>query len=367
MEKLNSNLNYKQLFVYFALIAPVAKLIIMPSSYFYFAGKDSYVGILIQGLFDLFTLFSILYVIKNDGRSFFEIMSGLIGKIPSNIIAAFYSIFFLLKAFLPLVEILLLSITVLYSNVSKFVIYLPIFITLFYSVIIGFNGQFRSIELIAPFVLLSFIGIALLSFSSFDIIELLPSFEFGFSVVGKSITSHISWFGDFIIMTLLMNNVKRDKGLFRLGIGYSIGVLITTIIFLLISGVFGYTSPRQIFLITKLSKYSIAFSNLGRIDFLFILVIFSAILINVCIYLTAAVKSLNYIIRVKPLYISLVFVALLCFPSIFYIKQSGDIFKLYKTYFTPYIAVFQYAIPTLLPIISHFSLKRRGYEQRQPI
>lgn len=366
MGKLNSDLSTRQLIIFFALVCPVAKLFIMPASYCYFSGKDCWLGILIQGAIDLFCLLAILFAIKNDGRSFFEILCSAFGKIGAKFVYFLLSLYFLLKAFITILEELLICYEVLYESTPKLIFFVPLFFAMFYSQVAGFNGVFRTIELFAPFFAFSFFGLGFLSLSSFDIEELFPILEFGFRPIGTGILAHIGWFGDFSVMLLVLNNARIEKkDIGKLSAAFSFGIFLAAAFCVVAVGIYGNSAPRQVFLLSKISKYSIAFSNLGRIDFLFIIILFLASAIYCCTLVTCASKCLTTVTGFKPWINALSLSVALAVFSIMSLPKTYLAVEILQSYSVVIFAPLQYGLPITLPILSHLTRNKGKSDERK--
>ena len=366
MEKLNSNVSARQIILFFALFSPVAKLFIMPASYCFYAGKDCWIGVIFQGVIDVLCLLAILYVMKNDGRSLSDILDGAIGIAGRKVFMLLFSLYFLAKSVVPILEELLICYEVLYESTPKLIFFIPLFFAMFYSAISGFNGTLRTIELFAPFVAFSLFGIGFLSVSSLDIEELFPIFEFGVRPLGTGVIAHLGWFGDFSVLLLLLNNCHVGKKQVKhIALSYFIGIAIVAAFLVVTVEIFGNSAPRQVFMLSKISKYSIAFSNLGRIDFLFIIVLFMATTLFTCIYITAAVKCLSSVTELKPWINSLIATVMIGTFSIAMLERTYSVIEFVQKYSLALFAPFQYVFPFALALISKHSRRNEKINQRK--
>ncbi len=356
MEKLRQNVTTRQLTLFFALLCPIAKLFIMPASYCYYAGKDCWIGVLIQGLIDVLCLFILLSVMKKDGRSLFEILSSAIGKRATKIIYFYLSMVFIAKAVVPILEQLLICYEVLYESTPKRIFFIPLFIAAFYASISEVNGIFRSIELFAPFIVFSIFGIGFLSLSSVELYELFPIFEFGVRPTGVGMIANLLWFGDYIVLLPLLDNVEiKGKNVSKILFGYIFEIVIVAAFLIITVGIFGSSAARQVFMLSKISKYSIAFSNLGRIDFLFIIVLFLGETIYSSILLALATKTLVTSTGLKTKLCALIVCATTAVFSITMLLKSYAVIEFLQTYSLAIFSPIYFGMPIALPIISRIT------------
>lgn len=357
MEKVKISVTTRQITLFFALFAPLAKLFIMPASYTYYAGKDAWLCVLFVGVLEILALISLLYVLKNDGRAFADILSESLGKVGKKVVFCFLAAFYLLKAVVPIAEQLLISYEVLYESTPKLVFFIPIFIAMFYSSYSGFGGLFRVVELFAPFVIFSLLGIGFLSLSSVDLLELLPAFEYGVYPSGTAIFADLLWFGDFMLLLPLFGQTERAKKPHFIAIGYFVGIFIVAAFLAITVGIFGPAAARQVFMISKISKYSIAFSNLGRIDFLFIIVLFLGATLYSCTLFSCAVWAIKEVVPVKKHVVSGVLCVIFASFSLATLLKTYAIIEFLQRYALVLFLPVNVLVPTAIPILSYLHNK----------
>ena len=362
MKNLYSNITNRQLFLYFALICPAIKMFILPASFTYYAGNDGYLGVIFQCVVDLLVFLSIYYFIKNANANFFDTLSSILSKPVAKFIYFFYAIFFAIKCFIPLFESILLCHEVLYESSHSFMYFIPIFLVLFYASLTGFNGLFRVVEIVYPFVLIASFGLAFLSFPSANFENLLPVMQFGANPILLSVGRHLGWFGDFAVLLLLTDNVDlKEKGANKIILGYALGCFSIILFFVYAIAIFGATTNTQLFMLSKISKYSVVFSDLGRSDFIFIAILFLATMLYCLIACSFSVKCLHVIFKLDAKLLALIVVGTLLIGSMLFVHKPFSILSFIEDYSLYIFLPLQYILPLLLPIFLAIGKdKRKG-------
>lgn len=356
--EINNDVKPRQIMLFFALFCPIAKLFIMPASYCYYSGKDCHLGVAIQGIIDIIFLYLILSVIQKDSRSLYEIFCSALGKAATKIIFFILSLYYLLKAIVPILEQLLICYEVLYESTPKSIFFIPLFIVAFYASVSGFNGIFRSIELFSPFILFSLLCIGFLSLTSVELNELLPILEYGVYPLKKGMESNLLWFCDFTVLLPLIDHVKlKDNDGKKIVFSYFLGILIVVAFLVITVGIFGNSAARQVFLISKISKYSIAFSNLGRIDFIFIIILFLGETLYFSFLLSLSTKTLSIATGFKSYLSATIICGSATVFTIGMLLKSYEVIAFLQEYSLCLFAPIDVLFPIFLPIISKITLK----------
>ena len=229
--------------------------------------------------------------------------------------------------------------------------FIPIFLVLFYAALSGFNGLFRVVEIVYPFVLIASFGLAFLSFPSANFENLLPVMQFGVNPIVLSVGRHIGWFGDFAILLLLTDNVDlKEKGSKKVILGYVLGSLSIILFFVCAIAIFGATTDTQLFMLSKISKYSVVFSDLGRIDFIFISILFLATMLYCLIACTSSVKCLHVIFKVDAKILAFIVVGVLLVGSLTFVHKPFSIISFIEDYSLYIFLPLQYILPLLMPV-----------------
>ncbi len=351
--------------IYLALVAPSIKLLILPAQIYFLSGREFYLPILLHGLLDLVLLFVILYIKKKVNLSFVQMCESVLTKTGTKIVFALYAIYFLIKLTIPLIEQNLVAIDQLYESTKTSFFLIPLFFTIGFCAFKGGKSIFRASTFLSLFLGLAYLGLIFLSIFESNFSEIFPLFEFGFKPVAKGAFTSTLWFGDFIVLLFLFDFAKdkatSQKGynpIYKIMIGQAFSIVLLLTFFLIILGIFGVTTPRQFYLLTKISKYSTAFSSIGRLDFLFFITVFLAMITHVCAITSILVDVLVYIFNVKRVALAV----LACLTLFFLVLNLSPIFATllldYIVFYMPFVIFMQYIIPLFILIFCFFKHRK---------
>ncbi|MEG1520509.1 MAG: GerAB/ArcD/ProY family transporter, partial [Clostridia bacterium] len=305
MEKLSSKLSVRQLSLFFFVLCPLSKLLVLPSMMFYVTLRDAYLVVLIWGVVDIIFLTLLINMMSKTNLSVSKIIEMCVGKVGSRVVVGLYGLLFVLKSLVMAMEESDLSMSIVYEGTGRIIAVLPIFLVLAYAGVATVNSSFRTVELFAPFVIGAMIVILFLSVTATNLREIFPIMEFGGAPIAKGVLSFAFWFGDFIIIIPLLNDIRLQRKFRAKIIGsYAVNVAIVAVFFVVIIGVFGVLAPRQLFFISKISRYSVTFSSVGRVDFIFLCaLILGMILWCACMFMLG-INCLSIATGIKRAYLT---------------------------------------------------------------
>lgn len=360
MERLSSKVSVRQLSWFFLAICPLSKLLILPSMVYYVSLNDAYLAVLMFGLIDLALLFMMTKIMSATNKSVTEILKECVGEIGCKVVVGAYGLLLIFKALVLTFEESLLSLSILYEGTTNLLAIIPLFAILLYVGFATTNSTFRTVELFAPFVLVALAFITFLSVTATDLSGVFPVLEYGASPILKSLYGFSFWFGDFIILIPLLNDVRMQKNFRKKIIGsYAINVAIVVVLYIIVLGIFGMLAPRQLFFIAKISKYSVTFSNLGRIDFVFMCVLVLGMILWSVVMFALGVKLLAYSLGTKKLFVTLFFTV----GGFIYVALTYKNIQLTLNFATnilsPFAIVMQYILPFGILIMQKVLAKRQ--------
>ncbi len=349
MEKLDTLVSSRQLTVFFLLVAPLTKFLVLPSLLFFTASRDAYIVVLCYLAIDIIFLALMLDLVKNDKRTLSEILTDAIGTVGKNIVFVILGLYFLLKTLMPVLEQALLSHNILYESSPSLALVIPIFAVLCYGGIVGFKSSFRTIELLTMLFAFGIVTMILSAMFASDVQGIFPVLEYGVSPIIKSLFSFSLWFGDFVILLPLLGNIKKVKHTTRnILIAFTIGMATVTVMYIIILGIFGVLAPRQLYIITKVSKYSVALSNLGRVDFLFIAINLVGMILHTTILFTSMVYFFHEALKINKTIISWVISILLLVFTMMYLLRFKAITNIVISAFSYFVLAVQYIFPLII-------------------
>lgn len=347
---MNEVINKRQLSIMFLFILPISKLMLLPTLLSHIAGRDSYLAVTIIMLLDIFILAVIVYVINNSEKlNFDKILQSNLGKVLGKLIIFLYGFLFLTKSLPLMLEQKLLLENTFYENFPLFITFIPFFIVIFFIASKGAKIIGRTSELFWVLILASFVIIIMFSFAKSSFANLLPIAYNGISPVLKAVIAAAQSFGDYIILFAFMGKIDKDKSFKKLFITAGVITFMVVLVFLIFTAIFGDVAVRQTYAITKISKYSLSLSELGRFDFIAIILLLSGAVFYNGVMLFAAAEMFRQCFNIKErkwVLIALIIIlaaGVYVFSSKFY--ALNDFYVKYLNYF--YIFM-QYLMPLIL-------------------
>lgn len=348
----------RQIGLLFFVILPAAKLLLLPSLLAFYAGRNAALSMLLGGLLDLLTLFLICLAIRlAPEASFQDLLRAVFGKVGAKIFLALYCAYFLLKAYPVIFEQKSMLNQTLYHQLPFLPTFIPYFIVLIYTACKGARVLGRNADLYWFFIVCAFALLLILSVESADFSNLLPMLYDGPLPVLKGVWGNLTWFGDFVVLLAFLGKIRYTSGdrkkIWPVLTGGAVAVGTAVLFMTLTVAVFGPTVVKQVFALTRISKYSAFLSNSGRFDWLAIILLMIGIFLNSAVMLYAAAESLRQIYGGK----STLLPTLICGGILFaLLVLIGDNFtqayQLYSQILTPAALVLQILLPACTPLLA---------------
>lgn len=260
----------RQLYFFLAAIAPVGKIILMPTRLVAYSGNDllfpAALHILVQAAIIFFVV-----LLAESGESFYGLLALTLGKIAAKILSVLFALFLFYAALLPLLEQKLLVQSVFYDTLPSTVAFAPFFLFSAYLCAKPLSSFGRTWDILAPFSIFGFAGILLFSLGNADFGALAPVGAAGGAGFLKGTAYTASWFFDSALVLSLTGKIEYRKGMaWKSALFYLLGGAVLLLFLATFYGVFSDIAVRQFFAFTKISKYFSGIAVLGRVDYLFI-------------------------------------------------------------------------------------------------
>lgn len=358
-------LKTRQICLFIIAFLPITKLFMMPSIATKFANEDMWISVFINLLLDFTTIFILTITCRNFSANFFEILENTFGKIGSKIILCLYFFVFFIKAILPLEEQRDYIEYTLYTLMPTIMYFLPFFILAFYLCTKKLRVIGRISDVMWIITIIGFTILIVLSFGNADFAALLPFGANGLSGITKGAYKTFLWFGDSIYFIFFIGNYKYSKGdykkIFLAFLTHTFMVLLFSIIFYTI---FTSIAFRQRFALTEISKYTTVINNIGRFDFLGIMMILLSNLFALSFPLYFCCLILNRIFEFKQKWISPTITVGLHLSFMFFFAQHyATIESLLLGYGSLIFFVFGNLLPLILPLLYKKSFKDKSYNK----
>ena len=260
----------RQLFFFLACIAPVGKLVLMPSQLVFFTKNDLLWPTVLNFLVQAAVIFCVLLLAKRN-QSFYEMLANTFGRVAAKVIMCIFSLFLLYAALLPVLEQRLFVQSVFYDTLPTFVPFAPFFLFSAYMCAKPLGACGRTWDILGLVSAIGFAGILILSVGSADYGNLLPVGASGGGGFVRGTAYTLSWFFDSAILMLFLGKIDYKKGMAWKGVlCYLAGAAVLVFFLATFYGIFAETALNQPFAFTKTSKYFVGITVLGRIDYIFI-------------------------------------------------------------------------------------------------
>lgn len=265
-----AKISARQIYFFLACVAPVGKLILMPTQLVKFSANDLLFPAAVNFLMQAVVVFLVMLLSRSE-KSFYELLSYTFGKAAAKIVTALFSLFLFYAALMPLIEQKLFVQSVFYDTLPSVTAFAPFFLFSAYMCAKPLVSFGRTWDVLAPLSIVGYIGIMALSVTKADFGALMPAGAAGAKGFFSGTAYTMSWFFDTAILLSLMGKFDYRKGMaWKSALFYLAGGAAVLFFLAVFYGIFSDIAVRQIFAFAKISKYFSAVAMLGRIDYIFI-------------------------------------------------------------------------------------------------
>ncbi len=348
----------KQLNIIIAVGFTLTKIYVMPAFLANISNQNLWISALFSIMIDFLLLLVVLKTAKNTNNLSVFHSSEVFSSRTQKSLYLLYAVFFIIKAFVPIVEQKNSIEFTFYETQPTLLTFMPFFAVAFYIIIKGFQPFGRSYEMSLWLYAFSILAILTLSLFAGKYSALLPFFNNPLEILLGAFKSLI-WFGDPIYILFFLGYVSTKdgklKGVKRAYLIYSITTLVILIVFY---AVFDTLAPRQYYATLKMSKYSIALSNIGRFDYIAAFMLAAMSVFQICLPLIFANVCLNKCFNFKSPFIapSIIIVIEIAFAIL-----TENTFLNTINFFSNYVVWFFIIMNYLLPVIFYFITRRKAY------
>lgn len=357
---MNNQISQKQLSIIIGAGFTLTKIYVMPAFLSNIASESMWLCALLSIILDFLLLTIVLKTINNvNNAPLYDVGNALFTAPVNKCITLLYAIFFMVKAFIPIVEQKNSIELTFYETEPSLLTFMPFFIVAFYVIIKGFKPFGRSYEMCLWVYLFGMLSILLLSLFAGDYTALLPIIGENPTRILTGFFKSLIWFGDPIYILFFsgyISNIKNKlKGLKKSYLIYSVTTISLLVIFY---AVFSTIAPRQYYATLKMSKYSIALSNIGRFDYISAFMLAAMCVFQTCLPLLFANLCLNKCFNFKRPFIAPIIVITL--EVIFTILLENSFITTIE-FFSNYVIWFFIIMNYILPFIFYLTTRRKSY------
>lgn len=339
----------KQICLLFMTVIPSTKLLILPTVYAHYAAQDAWLAGAINLILDAMLLVVLLAVIKKfNGKTFFEVLELSLGKWVARAVYMLYAVYFAISAVLPVFEHKMFIEITLYETAPSVLTFLPFFLISFYFSLKGINATARTGEILFFLTASAFLLITFLSLGSARPYYLRPMLKNPVFRTLKASYSGLLWHGQPLMLLFFAGRIKTEKR-FSLSVitSFAAAAFICVFMYALFTCIYGDIAVRQIYALTKMTKYAIALSNVGRFDYVATLLVTAGATLTLSLPFVLAVDCFTQAIgRDKRLVPALALnLSALVLVAIYHMRFR-TVMDLFEKFFIPAMIALVYILPT---------------------
>ena len=319
-----------------------------------------WISILFNLALDFITLIPIVLACKKANKGFIQLLEDTLGKSASKFILFLYLIYFIFKAILPISEQKDYVDYTLYTLKPSYAYFLPFFIIAFFICFKRLKVLGRISDILWCVSINGLITLFALSISNADFSAVLPIGANGFSKIINGSFSALPWFGDSVFIMFFIGNFKFEKhSTIKILLSFLLGALLVLLFMIIFYSIFTSIAFRQRFALTEISKYTTVISNLGRFDYIGIIMVLFSNIFALCLPIYFASKIMDSIFNIKKLWISpTISVGI---QLIIMLTLSEYIVSV-QNFIINFVGVYFLILANILPIIiSLLSLREKNY------
>lgn len=356
----------RQICFLFAAVMPVTKMIIYPATVSYYAKNDILLSAALNLLLMGAVLALVIFLSYRTDMTFFDLLQNTFGRMTARIIYGLFALFFAFSALLPLMEQKGFVTQIFYENIPPVIAFAPFFGVSFYACVKGFKTIGRAADIALPMFAMCFAVIILLALPEADFSALLPLGGGGEGIFRGSLYG-LNWYTECLYPLFFLGHFKREKGAWwKVGLSFLLGGAALLVFLGTFYGIFADIAVQQQNAIAQISKYTTAFTSLGRIDLLFIfalaLVLVFALCIRAQLSVHCACKALG---GVNPLLPAAALNILLLVLIVFFKYSYLELQTFFTRSLWPVFIIFAYVLPAAALLLRKKARQARASRRRR--
>ncbi len=353
-------LKTRQVCFFILAFLPITKIFSMPSIIAKVANEDMWISVLFSLILDFITLVPIVLACKKANKGFFEILQDCFGKFGCKVILFLYLIFFTIKVILPLNEQKDYVDFTLYTLRPSIAYFLPFFIVAFYLCFKRLKVLGRISDIMWMISINGLVTLFVLSITNADFSAILPVGARGGLNILNGTYQSLNWFGDCVYLLFFIGEFKYEKrSSIKIFLSFLVSSFMILIFMIIFYCIFTSIAFRQRFALTEISKYTTVINNLGRFDYIGIIMILFSNMFALCLPMFFSAKILNYMFNFKKKWIApLVSVG----TQLIIMLVFNEYYASIQTLLLSYGGILFILLGNVLPIIiSIITLRRNNY------
>lgn len=338
------------------IVTCATKLLVLPSLLISKTGNAVWLAILMMMLIDM-VFFAIVFAIikafpNMTMQKFFE--NGC-GKVISKILFFILGLLFAMKVAMLLRECFEFYTETAYVDLNWFKFLFPVALMLGYAATKSLNAMGRSLEIYIYFIVMAIAMAFLFSIGSIDIFSFLPLVKNGMKSVVSSCIDYAFWFGDFMLLLMLMGKIKIEKKFIgKVTISYISAMVIVLLLAFTHYALFGAIADTYKTTIVDVTEYIPRLSTSGRFTWVIIFLWPIAEFVAIGFYIHFAINCFSYCFNVSEknqTYVGACVVALSCSLILTARFSQTLMTTVISSWLKYFVFVTQYVVPMFLPIM----------------
>lgn len=357
-----NDIKIKQVCAIFLAFLPLSKIITAPAQFAALTGEKLWQPLIVLFTADFLLMFLIYAIYKiNENQTFYSILKNGYGETFAKIVYFVYAIFFMFKAYVPLLEHKNLIERSFYEVLPVSPVFYPFFLVSFYISLKGLKVLGRAAEFS---IFITWTGLFLvfyLAVSGGDWANLLPLFYGSTKSTAICSLNGLLWFNDAIYLIFFLGHFSGEKKPFlKIILSYAVPAVSVIFFYCCFYAVFSYVAPTQSFAVGSVGIFSVALENVGRFDYLAVFLIAAVNIYSVTLPIVVSVKCFERAFSLKSALIPAIAVnALLFVIIIFFSQKYNQTVEFSYKYITPFFLFCGY----ILPFIALKRTKKPNFEQ----
>ena len=354
-----------QLLMLIIVVISGGKVLSLPGIMAGMAGRDSWIAMCLLFAADLVCLACMLWAlgINKEGLDINEIFCRSLTKPVAKALFLLYAVFFFTRVTGGMLDVLELVSSSL-SVVTNWVAFaLPTLAVITFMAVKGLRNIGRVTQIFFIFIFASVLLILLLSVGHTDFGGLKPTLSGGFGKVIDCAFNVNFWFSDGVFLLFLAGRVKTGKDFYAKTKGpVQLGAALTVCLDVVFLALFGNLARYAVSALSKVSGFNITGSVYGRLDWVFIVLWMSSVIIKTTLFLWAASAGVEYALGISGrnarlavfCVMSLIIIVL---PLVFPMEEV--VRRVFCEGWGKYVtAAAQYAVPLVSPLLVYAANKK---------
>ena len=253
----------------FILIAynAATKLLLFPTSAASAVGNALIFTALFNLVLQTVIIWSVSFLSSRTDKTFFELLENTFGKVAARIIIAFFALYFLVSAVIPMSEQQLLVYDSFYDTIPSLIVFLPFFVFSVYAGVKSYTNVGRCADMMLPVFAVCAASFLIMSVLEADFTNLLPVLTQPIKKVAGYSLSSLFRFSESAFLLMFMGHYKYKKGdSAKLTVSYAAGGLVVIAVMATFYSLYGALTPTRSFAISNISVFFPVIEFVGRID-----------------------------------------------------------------------------------------------------